>query len=404
MLERMERNLETKFSGFVGRIWVGFSGGLDSTLLLYLFSQLSGKDTVTAIHINHGLSERAADWESHCRTTAQELNVGFVCKALGALSGNVEYQARRSRYRVFEELARQGDVVATAHHQDDDVESMLWQLFTGRALVGIRESRRLGAATLWRPLLAYTRAEIGAAAQENSLKWVDDHTNIDVSFDRNFLRHKVVPGLTGRFPGFSTNILNLKLDEPPQIDEGPLSIEGNAVDEVTIRAWLWTYGLTPRQSIVKEVVKQLDAAPDAMPMVRVMRDLSVRRFKNHLHLVRQRSPLFPSITVAGVEWHHSNGCMTWEKAARGLVPRQRFDVKSRLDLPDRSIKLGTIHRSLGKLFQEFEIPPWERDSWPIICDGEIPIGVPGIAFADECMHANGVVPKWHPEIAHAVST
>lgn len=404
MLDVMERDLDTKFPGFAGRIWVGFSGGLDSTLLLYLCSRLIGSTSVSAVHVNHGLSESATHWESHCRATAQELNVDFICEALGALSGNVEYQARRARYRIFEELARQGDLVLTAHHQDDDVESMLWQLFTGRALVGIRESRRLGAATLWRPLLAYSRAEIAVAAQENSLTWVDDHTNTDESFDRNFLRRKVVPGLTERFLGLSGNILALKLSDPPLVDAGPLNIEGKEIDNATIRAWLWAYGLTPRQSIVKEVVKQLGAAPDAMPMVGVMRDLSVRRFKNKLYLVRQRSSLAPTTTVAGVDWHHTNGRMTWEKAARGFTPGQRFDVKSRLDLSNRSIKIGAIHRSLGKLFQELEIPPWERDSWPIICIGDVPVGVPGIAFSDGCMCANGFVPKWHPEIAHAVST
>ena len=199
ILERFERGLDGFSARRSGRIFVGFSGGLDSTVLLYLCSKLKRETSVVAVHVNHGLHEKADEWELHCSATADRFGVEFVAKMVGPIFGNVEYQARRLRYRCFREIIQEGDVVLTAHHANDDIESLLWQLFTGRALVGVRESRPLGQGILWRPLLNYSRAELKDTARENSLDWIEDHTNADISFDRNYIRHRVVPHIFERF-------------------------------------------------------------------------------------------------------------------------------------------------------------------------------------------------------------
>ena len=382
------------------RIWVGFSGGLDSTVLLYFCSMLKCHDRVTAVHVNHGLQAAADDWQRHCARQTERLGVDFITRTVKPDVGNIEHEARRVRYKAFGDLVSDGDLVLTAHHRDDDVETLLWQLFTGRALVGIRETRSLGNGRLCRPFLSLSREDIQRIAHEVSLDWIEDFSNVDTKFDRNFLRHSVLPNLIRRFPDLQANVSKFKLDEPSSREPEPLMIERDTTNEKTTRAWLWSYGIVPRNSVVREIQKQMHAREDSTPVIDVFEDTTVRRYRGSLHVVKSQIELQTETIVVGVDWVHENGCLRWLRKERGLAEGRRYTATSRLSLNARSIKVGSCHRRINKLFQQHGVPPWNRDTWPIICDQNNPIIVPGITEVETQLVDAGFSPIWIPRTIH----
>ena len=191
------------------RLLVAFSGGADSTaLLLALHERLgdSGRGRLRAAHINHGLQNEAADWAAHCAAVARSLNVPLqVCEVRVAEDGRgLEAAARRARYRALGTLMEPGECLLTAHHQDDQWETLLLRMLRGAGvsgLAGIRESRRCGDGWLLRPLLDVPRHELKAWLESRGTTYVEDPSNRDTGFDRSFLRDKVLPLLRERWPG-----------------------------------------------------------------------------------------------------------------------------------------------------------------------------------------------------------
>ncbi|MFI8619813.1 tRNA lysidine(34) synthetase TilS [Marinomonas sp. NPDC078689] len=196
-----------------GLIWVGFSGGVDSHVLLHALAtalNAEQKEKLVAIHVHHGLSANAEDWLNHCQAICQGLNVRFVAKrvVLGE-QASIEDAARKARYAAFEEELNPADVFLMAHHAGDQAETVLFRLLRGtggKGLSGIPAVRSLGQATLIRPLLATPKACIVAYAKEHGLYWVEDESNDDERFTRNFIRHRILPTLEIRFPKMEQSI------------------------------------------------------------------------------------------------------------------------------------------------------------------------------------------------------
>ena len=268
-------------------IWVAFSGGLDSTLLLKLAADELGADRVCAVHVDHQLDVESSKWREHCRRVAEKLTVGFECEIVDVDSGNLELEARRSRYRVLEQHVGMGEVVLMAHHKDDLVETRLWQLLTGRMPIGIPESRRLGRGQVVRPLLAWSRHELEQVACDEGLDWIDDPSNADTSYDRNWLRHLALPMLEGRFPGAADAIAAFVAGVVEEVPAQPLPLRTEEpLDPGTVRAWLHAYGLYPPQSTVAEVCRQAVSVPqDSRMSVKVGAKATVCRYDMQLHVV-----------------------------------------------------------------------------------------------------------------------
>ncbi|WP_245959059.1 tRNA lysidine(34) synthetase TilS [Marinomonas pollencensis] len=200
------------FSGDA-QIWLGFSGGVDSHVLLHaLVSVLNveQKAKLTAIHIHHGLSENADRWQQHCQSVCQQLGVKFVSRQVCLASqASLEDAARKARYQVFEEVLSQDDVLLMAHHGGDQAETVLFRLLRGtggKGLSGIPAIRALGKGALLRPMLTMSKSSINAYAKHHGLCWVEDESNQDERFTRNFIRHRIVPTLEVRFPKMEQNI------------------------------------------------------------------------------------------------------------------------------------------------------------------------------------------------------
>ncbi len=191
---------------------VAYSGGLDSSVLLDVASKAASEIPVVALHVNHGLSAHAGEWASHCAREAGLRNVPFVCHevVLTDCGEGVEAAARHARYEVFADFLKPGDLLLQAHHRDDQVETFFLRLMRGAGpagLAGIPQSRQLGAASLGRPFLSQSRATLAAYAQTEKLNWVEDESNAQTHFDRNYLRHNVLPLLQHRWPDMSDRVL-----------------------------------------------------------------------------------------------------------------------------------------------------------------------------------------------------
>ena len=188
---------------------VAFSGGPDSTALLLAVHELlgeSGCERLRAAHINHGLHAESGDWAEHCKAQAGSLGVSLACREVEVETDGrgVEAAARRARYEALAELMKQGECLLTAHHQDDQWETLLLRMLRGSGiagLAGIRERRPFGRGWLLRPLLDVPRRDLRAWLEQRGATYIEDPSNADAGFDRSFLRNEVLPLLRGRWPG-----------------------------------------------------------------------------------------------------------------------------------------------------------------------------------------------------------
>jgi tRNA(Ile)-lysidine synthase len=194
---------------------VGFSGGLDSTVLLHVLHQLSQQAdfhwTLRALHINHGMQLNADAWERHCELACKSLSIDLQVENVRADFGqslpvaDIENAARRVRYEAFENQLRAGEALLLAHHLDDQMETFLLRLMRGsglKGLAGIPITRSLGKSFLYRPLLGFERQQLAAYARAEQLLWLEDESNEDEKFDRNFCRQALLPLLATRWPGY----------------------------------------------------------------------------------------------------------------------------------------------------------------------------------------------------------
>jgi len=186
---------------------IAFSGGLDSTVLLHLLAHLAKTESLpalSAIHVHHGLQAVADAWPEHCRSVCAALGIPLQTVRVQVAPGaSLERAARDARYHTFTEVTRPDEVLLTAQHRDDQAETLLFRLLRGagvRGLSGMPRQRPLGKGHLLRPLLDVTRAELEAYANEHGLSWIEDPSNEDRQYSRNYLRHQVFPALTRRWP------------------------------------------------------------------------------------------------------------------------------------------------------------------------------------------------------------
>ncbi|KAF1056803.1 MAG: tRNA(Ile)-lysidine synthase [Pseudomonas delhiensis] len=187
--------------------YVGFSGGLDSSVLLHLLAAVREREALPplhALHVHHGLQAVADQWPAQCARLCAELKVPLeVLRVQVADEASVEQAARRARYAAFAQRLEPGACLLTAQHRDDQAETLLLRLLRGagvRGLASMPSQRTLGAGHLLRPLLTVPRSELEAYAQAHRLSWVEDPSNDDPAFARNYLRHRVMPVLTEQWP------------------------------------------------------------------------------------------------------------------------------------------------------------------------------------------------------------
>lgn len=307
------------------RVWVAFSGGLDSTVLLHLLAARPEASSLplAAIHVDHGLHPDSAAWAEHCRQVCAALGVPLTVRRLTLRrrpGESLEALAREGRYAILRELAGPGDLVLTAQHQDDQAETLLLALLRGSGVKGLAAMPQvapLGQARLLRPLLGHTRAQLLAWAQARGLRWLDDPSNADPAFDRNFLRARVMPLLTERWPACAASLSRSAAHcaaaqgliegqaaaELPRLigsRPGTLSLSRLAALEpallaAVLRYWIAGLGLPPPDSrhLGRIQDESLTARPDRQPLV-TWPGAEARRYRDDLYVM---APL-PAVPAA----------------------------------------------------------------------------------------------------------
>ena len=384
-------------------VWIAYSGGLDSTVLLHACIEVLGTSICKAVHIDHGVLSESHEWAEHCREVCDDWGVTLELEKVELAPGNLELQARLARYEQFERRLNQGDLVVTAHHADDVAETQLWQLLTGRAIVGIASKKVLGKGHVVRPFLHVTKQQLKHHAENHSLTWIEDPSNADTSLDRNWIRHRILPVLEQRFPGIRERLAELAPSNLPQVQKGPFDLSRSELDVRHVRGWLLAHGVNPPGSTVEEIVRQAHARADASPEIAVSDEKTVRRYRDSLYLVSHFSNFAPQVTTPGHDLELSNGNLTWEMCESGLQRGESYELSNRAHLSKTklAIRVNQLTKSLSSLFQENGVAPWLRDGWPVIVKNEEVVCIPGLAIADgyKCSSAKGqsFAPKWNPK-------
>ena len=375
-----------------GRLWVGFSGGVDSTVLLHAVRSVP---CAVAIHINHGLDAGAAGWVRHCSAVAREFGARFESRSVCVDSrGNREQAARAARYAVFRELLAPGDLLLLGHHADDQAETRVWQLFTGREPGGMPTRRRLGAGWLVRPLIGVKRERILDYARRHNLRWIEDPANADLGFDRNAIRHGVLERLEERHPGAVERLSAPRRSAVEFLR--PLPVE--EASERAVEAWLLAAGLPTPSKAIAEIRRQSVAAEDRNPRIRVAPGTFACRYEDRWHVVRDRdeSTRRPDTVVVGEDVALPGGLLHWQPAESGLPVGRSLSIRRRRG-GERIRPLGRgCTKTVKALFQEAHVPPWQRADWPLLYDGEELLAVPALALVGAAVVATGCEPLWSP--------
>lgn len=388
------------------RIYAGFSGGLDSTVLLHALCRRipaeRRKRTLTAVHVDHGLVSASDEWRAHCARFTGSLGIELVSRSLGLSGGsNLEARARSGRYACFEELLKTGDRLVLAHHLADQNESILLHLLQGRGLFGMPTRRRFGAGTLLRPLLSLPRTLLLNYAREHELEWLEDPGNLDLEQDRNFLRHRIVPQLEDRFPELSSRLSRVlagvegtdqALIETLELARNPLPLAvfdglSNQAARSVLRHWLVAHGAAVGVSdhAVANFVDQLAAANDRQPRLTIPAGV-LRRHRHGLYLLGPEIQLdsnYPLSPPGSLTLPHGLLEFSAEIAEHRIQAYGALRVTFLPELP------GGIHmrvrghqRRARELMRNAGLPPWERDRQPLLMDECGLVALAGIAVRD----------------------
>ncbi len=361
--------------------WIAFSGGLDSHVLLHHLKQDFPELNLKAIHVNHQLLPQAHQWEKHCQAVCNELDIPLTLsrvKITAKPGESLEALARQKRYGVFKKLLSKNDVLFTAHHQDDQAETVLLQLFRGAGLRGVSAMpvvSPLAKGYLVRPLLSFNRDYLLQYAQSHNLSWIEDPSNEDTRFDRNYLRQLIFPVLKKRWPEI-TKILTRFAAHCAQ-QETVLSNKAaediDAQEKNKIRHLILKHKLDlPPEKVLDEILKISHAQSDKNPVVSWGNN-QCRRFKNKLYFMKSSLPS-TLLSRKDVAWLKKNLPFSLED--------KNIRISYRTGGEKIKLKKNQPTKTLKNLFQEWHVPTWERDKIPLIYYKNKLIAVTGYAVGE----------------------
>lgn len=389
------------------QLCVALSGGLDSVALLHATHELARREpglALRAVHVDHGLQPASGDWARRCAASCAALSVPLAIIRLQLEAGrgaSVEAVARAARYAALAETLGNGEWLLTAQHADDQLETVLLQLFRGAGVAGLAAmpaAAPLGRGVHLRPLLKVTRAAIEAYARESGLDWVEDPMNTAQRFDRAFLRRHVTPMLRSRWPAVAQTVLRAAghlagaqdllrtlaaNDGEPLLDAGRLRIAGlmslPRVRQANVLRW-WIrrqrLGMPSTARLDAIIDDVLPAREDAQPVV-TWQTGEVRRYRGRLFA------MWPLERVPGGPWPLRPGrpvvikgvgtLALVEATGRGLrVARCQQPLQVRLPRGGERLRPAgqTIEKSVRRLLQEAGVEPWLRSRVPLIYAGD----------------------------------
>lgn len=409
-----------KLYGVERTYWLGFSGGLDSHVLLSLCHQLTAefKLKLRAIHINHGLSAQATQFEQHCAIVCANYGIDFIARKIKVdltVGDSLEEKARKTRYQTLVNYLAIDDMLLTAHQQDDQAETVLLQLFRGagpKGLAAMPMIKAFGRGYHARPLLNMPRIDLIKYAEANQLIWIDDESNSNTRLSRNFIRHEILPLIKHRWPSVTQTLMRsanhcaeaqLLLDnyakqlceEMRGSKQHTLSVkkllqQDDKYQRLILRTWIHQHGF-PLPDAKKMTVIQSDvlrAAWDRLPRV-CWQHIELRRYRDDIFLIHQ---ITSTSDKCSYPWDFSHplclnelGVLHANKVlGRGL----RIDLVTQATIRFREggeviyLQKRGRHHTLKNLLQEWDVLPWERNRIPLIFVGEKLVAAVGY-YADE---------------------
>ncbi|MCG6199683.1 tRNA lysidine(34) synthetase TilS [Psychromonas antarctica] len=423
LLDSFGKQLELLSVPPAANFHIALSGGLDSVVLLHLFARLRERGanlTLNAHHIHHGLSENGDCWMDFCAALCVTLKIDFTCSKVHLnrqTRTSLEALAREKRYHCLTQSLSENSYLVTAHHQDDQLETLLLALKRGAGntgLQGIHHQQKLKLGYLIRPLLNFSRAQLADYATCFELHWIEDESNHDQLFDRNFIRHSITPLLKNRWPGIAKSVARTATicQEQQQI-----------LDEIAAQDFSASvFYFLNQQALKFEQLKQLStgrrnnllrfwfkdncldypsaaqlhviwtdvvlATDDALPVMQ-FKGYSIRRYRKHLYLLKDLDIAVnrgESVTWQGEQQisladgrvkllfiqdadnHNRSDIFKYQENAKiEICFRQHLPAQLTCQPIGRN---GS--RSLKKLLHEYHVPPWLRDLIPfIVIDGEL---------------------------------
>lgn len=417
------------------RVALALSGGVDSVVLLDVLARIARRHPLrlTALHVNHHISPNASRWAQFCAALCARYGVPCAVADVQvelAAGESLEAAARIARYAVFQR--QDVDALLLAHHLDDQAETLLLQLLRGAGARGMSAMPRMREAgvRILRPLLEVPRARLVEYARRHRLEWVEDESNAMLDFDRNYLRHEVLPRIEARFPGYrqtwlraSRNLADASeladalayIDAEGAVDGAGLRIEPlRALSEArarnVLRWFLMQQGLRPpgRERLDEALRQLLAKQADAQPLV----ELGPARLRRHRGVARLVEHTGPAAADWRIAWQgeealqlpNGMGMVCFDTAVGAGLSVERLkaagaSVRGRTGGERLKLAANRPSRTLKNLLREAGVPAWQRERLPLLFCGDAAVWAPGIGC--DCRFAagpaeTGVLPRWVP--------
>lgn len=396
----------------LNQLVLGLSGGLDSMVLLQLCHQLTQSCAIKlkAAYIHHGLSANADQWAEFCRLQCQQRSIAFEMQKVQLKpNANIEAQARAARYSALAAFVTTPQTaLLTAHHADDQLETLLLALKRGAGpagLSGIAAVQPFATGWLVRPLLDFSREQLEAFAQQQQLNWIEDESNNDSRFDRNFLRLQVIPLLQQRWPAFRQNALRsvahiqqqqqfveTQLDRllptvmhGAELDLTLLTAQDLTTQKLLVRRWLAVNALNPSTDWLKRFFNELIAAKaDAQPVLE-LDGYQIRRFADKAYVTQ-----ITEAPQAGVFIELAPDQQLTTAVGQFLLNRENKGTPLRLTDDPVYLVFGLFSlpfkpsgarqsKELKQWLKLWAIPPWQRGHLPVLVQNNQVVAVLGLA-------------------------
>ena len=399
---------------------IAYSGGVDSHALLHAMVLISRQQVgqVRALHINHKINPKANEWERYCQYVCEKLKIPFHVERVIPIvqpSNSIEAVARKARYALFQKSLQENEILLTAHTQNDQAETFLLQLFRGAGVKGLSAmpaKRKLGKGYLVRPLLAITHDDLIQYAEKNHLRWVEDDTNLELRFNRNYLRHEILPILRHRWPKVFSVISRssthcaeaaLLLDQLAENDLQQIQQDNALIiapllqlpperQRNVLRRWISCHGFHLPQTKQLEQIRNevLLASSDANPIFSCS-EIEIRRYNGMIFLL---VPLLPHETEHIIHWDFRQPLVLPNELGSLVAEKQKSKgIKATIDIRKITVRFRQggercrpdgrkeIH-ALKKLMQEWKIPVWQRDRIPLIYYNNVLVSVVGYCICE----------------------
>lgn len=423
----MINELKTSLASFPSTtiFWIAYSGGMDSHVLLDLCAQQS-EFHFKVIHVNHHLHEHASEWAKHCQSMVETYNLPFMRKDVHVKKDrgeSLEANARLLRYKAISDVMSDGDVLLTAHHEDDQAETLMLQLMRGAGIHGLSAmpvSKSFANGIHFRPLLSYSREKLQAYALKHQLQWIEDGSNLNIDIKRNWLRHQVIPQMkkispsvatcmarSAKLCGEATAILEEWAEEKLErfIGRTPYTLSVKALLSVNehrrhfiLRAWLKKQNcLMPSSKKLEAISKDvLGANTDRMPCVQYGH-VEIRRYQNDLYCMTT----LPEPSLHPITWDLQKNLMIDNvgvlqvERCDGIGLKRLPEVEVRFRQGGEKLYINGQHQTLKNFFNRLKIPVWKRSRLPLLYVDDTIICIPNYYIHKDYMQQEGQALQVH---------